>query len=184
MAAWSLIALAIACTISGVALLYRSWTRRPDGARAVAAVGWLLLGATAVPWFALDGWEFGAIYAITVPSLAAGLILWLVADRRRRRAEPLPRWSVAAPGWPAVRKVMGTFLLVVPFGAVASTVVTGAAGLLLPISELNQLVFIVCVMPIVWGLFAYRMLAAPSRRRSVLSLAALSGLGLVTILAL
>jgi hypothetical protein len=181
MARWLLVAAAGTCTGSGIALLYRSWLRRPQGSRPAAA-GWLLLVVAAAWWIALDGWEFGLIYSITVPSLAAGIALWIVADRRPGRVAPAVHLAISRPSWSAVRENLVTFFLVVPFGVMASTLVTTAAGLLLPFGDLDQVVFIVCAVPVVWGVVACWLTIDAHRLRPVLSLAALSGASLLTIL--
>lgn len=66
-------------------------------------------------------------------------------------------------------------------GAAASTLITSAVGLLLPFGELDQLVFIVCVVPVVWP--DRVMVELDARRlRPIVSRVALSGLGLLAIL--
>lgn len=182
MTSWFFGSVAVACTVSAVALLYRSWSRRPEGSRVAVATGWLLLAVAAAWWIALDGWEFGTIYAITVPSLAAAGVLCLVADRRPGRVRNAPHTPMARASWRAVRANLFTFLLVFPFGVVASTLVTSAVGLLLPFGELDQLAFIVCAVPVVWGLVAFWLTMDVRRRRPIVSLGALSGLSLLIIL--
>lgn len=180
---WLLIPIGAGCSIAGVALLYRSWARQPRGSVVMVAAGWLMLVVAAAAWIFLDGWEFGMIYAITVPALPAGAVLWLCADRRSGRVPSMARLSLSMPGRNAVRASLLTFLLVVPFGVATSILVTSAAGLLLPLGELNQLVFIVCVMPVVWGVLAVWLTMDERRTRTVLSLVVLSGASLLTILA-
>lgn len=201
MTTWLYGFLALACTASGITLLYRSWswaalkqgrerTRsssahrrgRPQRSQLTVAAGWILFAVAGVWWIAAQGWEFGTIYAIMVPSLAAGGLLWLVADRRPGRVHVTHRKPVARPSWSTMRANLLTFLLAVPFGVVASTLATSATGLLLPFGELDQLVFIVCVMPVVWGLVAVWLIMDTRRLRPIVSLVALSGLSLATIL--
>lgn len=159
--------LALACTAAGIILLHRSWSRRPQRSRVAVATGWMLFAVAAAWWIAAEGWEFGTIYAITVPSLAAGGLLWVVADRRPGRVRVTHRKPVARPSWSAVRANLLTFLLAVPFGVLASTLVTSAMGLLLPFGELDQLAFIVCIMPVVWGLVAFWLIMDTRRLRPV-----------------
>jgi hypothetical protein len=73
------------------------------------------------------------------------------------------------------------FALVVPFGIGASVLVASGIGLLLPVGELDRMVFIVCVAPVLWGVVSWWLSADPRRMRPVLSLVALSLLGLLSI---
>jgi len=182
MTAWLLGASAVACTVAALVLLYRSWSRTLSGSRATVLTAWTLLLVASACWVALGGWEFGTIYAITVPSVAALPLLWLVADRRTGRVVATPRRRLSKPSWTGIAKHLRTFLLVVVLGILASTLITSAVGLLLPFGEINQLVFIVCVMPTVWGLIAFWLAMDADRRRPVLSLVALSAISLVAIL--
>lgn len=175
--------LAVVCATVGITLLYRSWSRRPRMSRMVPTAGWALLLIAAACWIAVDGWEFGMVYAITVPSIPAGLLLWLVSDRRPGRVDGTQRRPLARPSWSAVRTNLVTLLLVVVLGVVASTLITSAVGLLLPFGELDRMVFIVCVMPVVWGLTAFWLTVDARRLRPIVSLIALSGLSLLSILA-
>lgn len=182
MAEWTLQAAAVACTSAGIVLLYRSWSRRPRGSRFSVAAGWLLLAAAATSWIRAAGWEFGAIHAFTVPSLVAVLLLGLVADRRPGRPELAARAALGGPSWRAIRGQAVTLLLVAVLGATSSILLTSAVGLRLPFGELDQMVFIVCTMPVVWGLVACWLTMAARRARPVISLVALSALSLLSIL--
>ena len=59
------------CTLGGPGILYFSWKYKPALKASFTGVGWLLIGLSVFCWSALEGWEFGLIYGITLRSLSA-----------------------------------------------------------------------------------------------------------------
>lgn len=182
--------LAWLATAAGLLLLYLSWRRLFAGATWPRVAGWALLSLAGVAWCLDSGPEFGAVYAVSVPSLGAlGLIVWhwRSSPPRNSRNSSGERPVLAGSGMAgsaAWRRHGSLFLLAVPFAAVCTTLITMALGMLLPWSTLSGMVFITLAAPAIWGLAASWICADDRLWRPVLVLALGAGLALLPILML
>lgn len=153
------IACALGTASAGLALLFGSWRGRIGSRWLPVPVGWLLLLLSAWFWVAGAGVEFGVSLALLVPSGVAWLFVagnWQRRTRRKRR-------DAGPPKPVADRRSLSRhallFLLVVPLAAVASTLLAVALSLALPTAEINAMVTVLAVMPVLWGCAAYWALA-------------------------
>ncbi|MCG8414432.1 MAG: hypothetical protein MI746_09470 [Pseudomonadales bacterium] len=170
------------CTIGGAGVLYFSWKSKIQLKESFNVLGWSLLVAALFSWTGLNGWEFGTLYAITLPSLAALLYVSYNAE--------LNGSSVAAPSFKPIKKptgrqalsFIGKLLLILPFALTASIFVSYGVSILAVQSELNQLVMAICILPIIWGFFAYWLLADTRLVRPVASQIGLASLFVVQVL--
>ena len=139
----------------GVALIFASWRRWIGGHRHAALFGWLALALSGVSWMLATGAEFGVTLALLVPSVVAWLLVFANRQRRqgRRRDDP----ALDKPMRPTTvwSRHLLLFLVVVPFAAVASTLVSVAVSMLLPWQPVNAMLLVVIVMPVLWGGVAY-----------------------------
>jgi hypothetical protein len=74
-----------------------------------------------------------------------------------------------------------TFALVIPFACIAGTLTTVALGLRLPWGVVDRLTFIVCAMPVAWGVAAVWVASDPRRLRPVLALSVVAALSYLSI---
>lgn len=173
--------LGLACATLGVGLLYLSWKSRVQLKEAYCVTGWLLILNSNFYWVFLTGWEFGLIYGITVPSFLALAIAAINGEKKTNVMRVLRRNSVRLPSVKTFLRFLRQFFLVVPFALAASVTVSFGIGNLLPATSLNQMVFMVIVMPILWGLFSYWSIADTRTIRPVLSLLGLSAMTLLPL---
>ncbi len=151
----------LACTVAGMAFIFVAWKSRIQLKDAYSLTGWVLLLYSAFALSALDGWVFGLVYLITAVPLAAFFIAVLNAESKSPAV-----WPANVPFTrPRLRSTLGhvgRFSLIVPFALFTSILPSIGLGFLLPMSELNQMVFAVCAMPLVWGVAA-SVIAASER---------------------
>lgn len=149
------LAIALAASVGGVAVLYASW-RRPHGwKRLTAVIGWLAIWLSAVFWIRFGGTEFGVAYVAMAVACTAWSLAWLGREMRRpeqRRRQP--RVSRAAPGWAAVMHTLARTVVAVPLAGAASLLVSVLVAAGLPWVTTNRYVFAILVAPIVWGILA------------------------------
>jgi len=148
---------AVATALGGLGLIFASWRRWVPVAlnAASAAAGWLVLLLSGWLWIVSTGAEFGVLLAFLVPSLLAWMLVLVNRQHRQRRdrAEP-PALKPNAGERSWVRHLV-LFVVVVPLAAVASALVTVALSLLLPWREVDAMVMVLVIMPILWGSAAY-----------------------------
>lgn len=162
--------LGIFSTLLGLGLIYLAWKSRVQLQDTFTFVGWLLLVFTTAIWITLSGWEFGLIYGLTIPSLLALVIVAFNLESRRTANSNLSRVSIGLPTTRSVLKATSDFLLAVPFALVASVIVSYSLGVFLVEIEVNQMVLAICLLPFIWGVFAWWLLADISRLRPMFSL--------------
>ncbi len=166
-------------SIIGMSFLFiawKSWVRLKD---TYSITGWALLCLAAWSWSVFDGWVFGLIYFIAVIPPLAFVIAVLNAEPRGTTAAWPPVTSLGRPGWRAALGHLGRFSLIVPFALLASVLPSIGLGFLLPMGELNQMVFAVCALPLIWGAAGCFIAASP---RPVLPSAVLILLSAVSLL--
>tara|TARA_Y100001933_G_scaffold221828_1_gene231955 strand:+ start:4861 stop:5403 length:543 start_codon:yes stop_codon:yes gene_type:complete len=166
---------AVLAATAGVALLHGAWRRRLPRAWLPVPAGWTLLGASAWFWVAGAGAEFGVTLALLATSLVAWLFVWQDRQRRERRGRQDTAPKVADGRSLAEHALL--FVLVVPLAAVASALVSTALSLALPVSEVNAMVIVLAVMPVLWGAAAWWSVADPRplRPAAALTIGALAG---------
>lgn len=169
-------------TLVGLGMIFLSWKSRIQLKDTFTSVGWLLLVLALIAWIGLSGWEFGLIYGLTLPSLAALLLVGFNAESNNSGMSNLPRMQLATPSQRAVLKTVFRVLLIVPFALVTSVFISYTLGVLLLEVELNQMVLAICVLPVIWGVFAWWLLADTRRLRPILSLIGITALCFVPLL--
>ncbi len=171
----ALTAAGAALSLGFVAGLFGAW-RRGSGAWAAAAL--ILLLAAIVTWCAAAGVEFGLVYALTLPSLAAFALIAAVNDRRGAtpRSAPAAR-RLPAPTAGGAAQALGKVMLVVPGAGVAAALGALAIGYLLHEEAADRLVTAGLLLPLLWGLAAYWLSAARriARPLAALAVAAIAG---------
>ena len=170
------------CTLGGPGILYYSWKYKPALKALFTGVGWLLLGLAVFCWSALEGWEFGLIYGITLPSLSAFTFVVLNARVNDASIDELQFISVNKPSVQTLLQFTGMTLIVLPFALATSASISYALSTLMIDSALNQLVLAICFLPVLWGLFAFWIVADTILARPVASQIALTILSLSTFI--
>ncbi len=176
-----LLLLGLICSVAGVAAVFYSWKKHPLLREAFLIAGWSLLLIAGLVWAELDGWEFGSIYAITVPSLIALLFVTSNADYRqlanptilRKPLTPISNWQFA--------KHLKILSLAVPYAMITSIFISIGVSTLLPTSTLNQMVFAVCFFPFMWGLASSWLLTDSQLMRPLLTLGILAVVSLIPV---
>ena len=171
----------LACTGAGMAFLFIAWKLRIHLKDAYSLTGWVLLLYSGFALSALDGWVFGLIYLITTVPLVAFFIVVLNAESK----SPAAAWPANVPlTRPRLRSALGhvgRFSLIVPFALFASILPSVGLGFLLPMSELNQMVFAVCALPLIWGLAASVIAASERPLKPAAVMLLLSAVSLIPI---
>lgn len=163
------VAAALLAAAAGVALLYGAWLRRIPRRWLPVPAGWALLFASGWFWVSATGAEFGITLVLLATSLVAWLFVWGNRQQRRRRArKAVP--PKAARGRSFAEHAL-LFLLVVPLAAVASALISVALSLALPVSEVDAMVIVLAVMPVLWGAGAWWAAADPNTARPAAAMA-------------
>jgi len=170
------------CTLGGPGILYYSWKYKPALKASFTGFGWLLIGLAVFCWSALEGWEFGLIYGITLPSLAAFTFIVLNARVHDASINEMQFISVTKPSIQILLRFTGMALIVLPFALATSASISYGLSTLMIDSALNQLVLAICFLPILWGLFAFWIVADTTLTRPVASQIALTILSLSTFI--
>ena len=177
-----------AVAAAGVACLYGSWQDRIASRWRPAAVGWALLLASTWAWMRATGAEFGISLTLLLPTVLAWLIIARNAEvrspkarsnRTRRKVDTDVEPRAAADRRTLIAHLR-LFIVSVPLAAIASTYVTIAFCSLLPLTQVNQLVLAVFVVPLVWGSAAYWAVADSRWLRPFLTM--LLGGGMAAVL--
>lgn len=171
----NLTAAGVALSFGTIALLFRAW-RQSSGAWAAAAV--LLLIAAIATWCAAAGVEFGVVYALTLPSLAALALIAAVNDRRGDAPHTVPAARrLPAPTASGTARALGRAVLLGPGAGVAAALSALAIGYLLQEASADRLVTAGLLLPLLWGLASYWLSAARRlvRPLTTLVLAAIAG---------
>lgn len=149
------VSIALVVALAGLGCLFGAWQRRIPARWRPVLVGWTLLALSGWFWVVGIGAEFGVSLVLLVTSLVAWI--YVVANRQRReRRTPADAGApkpVAEPRRLVDHVVL--FVLVVPLAAVASALVSVALSLALPVSEIDAMVTVLVVMPVLWGCAAY-----------------------------
>lgn len=153
------VSLAVIAALAGLALLFGAWRRRIAPRRLAVSGGWALLVLSGAFWVAGTGAEFG----ISLVLLATSAVAWLFVAANRQQRERRDRGEPSPPKPVAERRSLARhlilFLLVVPLAAVASTLVSVALSMALPVPTVDAMVAVLVLVPILWGCAAYWTLA-------------------------
>lgn len=164
---------AVALVSGGVLLLFLAW-RTKDRVRPPVVGGWLCLLA-ALWLFARDaGFEYGLVYGLALPGLAALSVVVLTAQRRRAVAGKLAERSVAWPAPVAVLCTLERAVLIVVVAGIACAAMALSIGYLVSASAANRFAVAGVLLPALWGVSAY-WLGATSRPRPRAAVIALLG---------
>jgi hypothetical protein len=177
-----------AVAAAGVACLYGSWQDRIAARWRPVAVGWALLLASTWAWTHATGAEFGISLTLLLPTVLAWVLIARNAEvrspkatsRRPRRKADADLEPKAAADRRTLLAHLRLFIVSVPLAAIAATYVTIALCSLLPLTQVNQLVLALFVIPLVWGSAAYWAVADSRWLRP--SLAMLVGGGIAAVL--
>lgn len=147
--------LALAIAAAGTACLFGAWRGTIGRRYFPVPVGWTLLCLSGPLWVLGAGAEFGVALLL----LATSAVAWLfVLGNRQRRQRRVPRPAgtpkpITEPrSW--WRHAL-LFVLAVPLAAVSSTLLAVALSLALPWSEVDAMVLVLALMPVLWGCAAY-----------------------------
>ncbi len=175
------VAAALLTAAAGVALLYGAWQSRVPRRRLPVPAGWALLFASGWLWVAGTGTEFGITLLLLTTSLVAWLFVWRNRQHRERRAREDAPPKVTEGRSLAEHALL--FVLVVPLAAVAAAMVSVALSLALPVSEVNAMVIVLVVMPVLWGAGAWWAAADPrmARPAAAMALGALAGAAIIYV---
>lgn len=169
------------CNFGGIGALFYSWKSTLQLKELTTILGWSLIIAAALNWIDLSGWEFGLLYAITLPSFSALLYVGLSAEIKNRKVKVAVYKSMSLPSSEPVLRLFGKLFLMLPFSLTASVAVSYGLSILLVSSEINQLVLAICVLPVIWGSFYYWIIASRTAIRPVLTQASLAILSLILV---
>jgi hypothetical protein len=145
--------IALFLSLAGVALVYRGWR---DGQGRFSVPGWLCLWLAVPLWALTSGWEFGLIYALTLPSVLALAVVALVS-RRREVAATAPSASrrLPLPALSALGRAGLWTLLVLPVAGLASGLLALALAYVVAGSADNRIALAGVLLPVLWGSLAY-----------------------------
>jgi hypothetical protein len=156
-------------SLGTIALLFSAW-RRGSGAWAAASAA--LLVAAIATWCAAAGVEFGLVYALTLPSLAAFAVIAAANGRRGDAPGSAPAARrLPAPTAAGTASALGRTLLVVPGAGAAAALGALAIGYLLHENAADRLVTAGLLLPLLWGLAGYWLSAARRIERPLATLA-------------
>lgn len=162
--------------IAGVASLFAAWRERWPRRIAVSA-GWGLLVLSCVLWVRAAGAEFGLVYAPLGIALCGWLAVGLTAEPRRGAPERAPAYAaLGRPDRRSLARHVLLFVYVVPLAGLASILASVTLAHRLPWEPANALVAGILMMPLLWGLAAYWIVAASRPLRPALALAACAAL--------
>lgn len=176
-----LLILAVLSGVAGILLLWWSWRAPQPKPPLFMPLGWALLLLSMVLWCYAQGVEFGLVYALMVMTVAAWAVIVAGAETGPVAAQVQVEQPLRRPGWGALGRHSGLFLLVVPVAGVASAFACVGAMRLLPWQPVNSLIAVIVLQPVVWGALAYWFAATRSlwRPLSASIAAGLAGAALV-----
>jgi hypothetical protein len=169
------------CNIGGIGALFYSWKSKLELKALAKILGWSLVVAAALVWVGLSGWEFGLLYAITLPSFSALLYICLNAEIKPRKIKTADYQPAVAPSPKAVFQLFGKLFLILPFGLTTSALVSFGLSTIFVSSELNQMVSAICILPLVWGGFGYWIMVDRFFIRPILIQTSLMIISLVSV---
>lgn len=149
-----------ALALAGVFCLFGSWKDWLAARLRPVAIGWALLAVSLYFWSQASGAEFGITVALIVPGVIAWACVTYNAELRQQRnrtrnakqQDPDQLPPAAARSWP--RHVL-LFAITVPVAAIASLMVSIAVSMLMPWTDLSEMLLATILLPIVWGCAAY-----------------------------
>ena len=141
-------------TLAAVATVYKSWRAQTSPMLYAGLVLWLV---ATICWSFAQGWEFGVLYALCIPSL----IVWPFIALNQTQL-PAPQNSPAPRKFDFSRKtVVGNavnYFVILVFLLVVSVLSTLGFCALLPFSMAGKLGAGIVLLPIFWGLMVYHYL--------------------------
>jgi hypothetical protein len=166
---------------AAVLLLYGAWRR---GSRALAGGGLAGIAIATISWCTAAGPEFGLVYALTVPAVAAVAVI--AAANRRRGMPPVYAPAlrrVPRPGARSTLHAAGRAGLLLPGTGLATALAALGIGYLASDDPAGRLVLAGLLLPLLWGLGSYWLLAAsqPWRPAAVVALGGLAGAGFLAL---
>ncbi len=167
---------ALALVTGGVVLLFLAW-RTKGRAGLLAAGGWLCLPAGLWLFTRDVGIEFGMVYGLAVPGLAALAVVGLTAQRRGAVAGGLTERGIPLPGPAAVLRTLEHLVLIVVVAGAASAAVALCVGYLISSIAANRFTVAGVLLPVLWGVSAYWLGATsqPRRRAALVGLLGIAG---------
>lgn len=173
-------AAALALAAGGVVLLFVAW-RTKRRARLPVIGGWLTLLASLWLFVRDVGPEFGLVYGLAVPGLAALALVGVTAERRTPVAGGVAQFGVPLPGAAAVLRTLERFVLIVVVAGAASAAVALGIGYLFASSRAGRFALAGVLLPVLWGAWAYWLGAADKPRPRAVVVALLGVAGYVVL---
>ncbi|MGE0625571.1 MAG: hypothetical protein AB7I04_24055 [Pseudomonadales bacterium] len=165
------IGLAVLAALAGLWLLFAAWRQRHGAVGYRVPLGWSLIVVSGGFWVSGSGAEFG----VSLVLLATGAMAWLYVLANLEQRPPRIRGETNTPKPPAgprtLRRHALLLLLVVPVAAIAATFVSVALSMALPVSEVDAMVVVLVVMPVLWGCAAFWAVADSRTARPALAMA-------------
>lgn len=158
-------------TIGTIVLFYSQRVKPLAGflKRVLIGSGWGLLLVSLYFWVKLADIEYGVAYGFMVPALFAWGVIWFFSDIKK---PVIDRLKIFDANFPSQKKLLLSFsycLFIVPFLAVASTIIAVFMSYLLPMKEVNQLSLCIFIQFILWVAFSLWFFMA-ARRLKVFSI--------------
>ena len=165
-------------TIAALGIIYKSWRVQAPAFLYLGLVVWLL---SAVCWSYAQGWEFGVLYALCIPSI----LVWpFIAFNQtylpQPQNTPQPRRFDFSRG--TVLKNVANYIVVLVGLLVVSVLLTLGICALLPFSIAGQLATATVILPILWGLIVYHYFATAHKIKVTAGYAVLSALCLPVVI--
>lgn len=174
----SLIA-ATAAAVAGVLGIRVLWRRRMPYCGVLLAGCWGLVALSAGQWIAVEGIEFGIVFAAGTVALCGLTIAAAGLESATGRRESRPRNRPALPSSAQIGRQAAKLLAVIVGGAVAGVLGMLGLSIVLLSADQDRLALTFIGLPLVWGVAAYALCHArkPVLPATVLALLAGGGAG-------
>ncbi len=159
-------------TLAALGVIYKSWRAQASTYLYLGLVVWLI---AAVCWSYAQGWEFGVLYALCIPSI----LVWpFIAANQTHLPQPknVPQPRSFDFSRRTVLGNIANYIVVLIVLLVVSVLLTLGLCALLPFSIAGKLATGIVLLPILWGLIVYHYLATAHKIKVVVAYVVLAAL--------
>ncbi|WP_334018344.1 hypothetical protein [Alteromonas sp. S015] len=159
-------------TFAALGVIYKSWRAQASTYLYLGLVVWLI---SAVSWSYAQGWEFGVLYALCIPSI----LVWpFIAFNQMHLPQPknVPQPRRFDFSRRTVVGNIANYIVVLVVLLVVSVLITLGICALLPFSIAGKLATGTVMLPILWGLIVYHYLATIRKFKVIATYAILAAL--------